>query len=436
MAKTAEATNPADTADPAPRPQPATPSTARAINDRAALDLFVTRGPLTALALAEATGLAKPTVADLLARLQESGLVTQIGEVKTDKRGPNAKLYALAAKRACVAGIDARAEVVHLSLAGLAGQHLAATTVQVPPNLPEDAVLDRVADSLLDLAAQTSAPLMAVTIGMPGLVDPTTGQVGRARMSPSWHTRLAEAVRARTGLPPAAVHLENEVNLAAIAEQRLLAEQGIDTFALLWLGAGVGAAVVLDGRLRRGASGGAGEIGYLPVPGPLPRPGAWTGKHTDGGATPGGLPDSPPDGLPGGPPDGPSAEPAHRPAAADRGPDRQLDRGGSAIGALIDAKALAELTAALPPAHRMPAVADRVVFGVAAFAVTLDPGVVVLGGENGAAGGAELAALVERRLSEICPVPARVLPTAVPGNPILAGAVATALDRARAELWP
>ena len=410
MAKTAEATNPADTTDPAPRPQPATPSTARAINDRAALDLFVTRGPLTALALAEATGLAKPTVADLLARLQESGLVTQIGEVKTDKRGPNAKLYALAAKRACVAGIDARAKVVHLSLAGLAGQHLAATTVQVPPDLPEDAVLDRLADSLLDLAAQTPAPLMAVTIGMPGLVDPATGQVGRAKMSPSWHTRLAEAVRARTGLPPAAVQLENEVNLAAIAEQRLLAEQGIDTFALLWLGAGVGAAVVLDGRLRRGASGGAGEIGYLPVPGLLVRPG----------------------GLPG----GPSAEPSHRPAATDRGPDRQLDRCGSAIGALIDAQALDELTAALPPADRMPAVADRVVFGVAAFAVTLDPGVVVLGGENGAAGGAELAALVERRLSEICPVPARVLPTAVPGNPILAGAVATALDRARAELWP
>jgi predicted NBD/HSP70 family sugar kinase len=202
-------------------------------------------------------------------------------------------------------------------------------------------------------------------------------------------------VRVRTGLDQAAVLLENEVNLAAIAEHLLLAGQGIDTFALLWLGAGVGAALVLDGRLRRGASGGAGEIGYLPV--------AVTGTH------------------------GPL------------GPIRLLDCGAGGlvgVGGLAGAGALAELAGQVPPEQWLPAVADRVVFGVAAFAVTLDPGVVVLGGENGAAGGVELAGLVERRLAQICPVPARVLPTAVPGNPILAGAVATALDRARADLWP
>lgn len=390
MAKTVAATGPASAADSAAaRPHPATPSTARAINDRAALDLFAFRGPQTALDLAEATGLAKPTVADLLARLQDGGLVDLIGEVKSDKRGPNAKLYALSERRACVAGIDARAEVVHLSLAGLAGQALGEATMPVPPDLPEDAVLDRLADSLLALADEAPAPLTDVTIGMPGVVDPVTGQIGQGTKSPSWHTRLAEVVRARTGLDPAAVQLENEVNLAAIAEQALLAGQGIDTFALLWLGAGVGAAVVLDGRLRRGASGGAGEIAYLPV-------------------AMGGL----------------------------RGGARPIQLLGCGIGGIVRAGALEQLTDQLAPEEQLPAVADRVVFGVAAFAVTLDPGVVVLGGENGAAGGAELAGLVERRLAEFCPVPARVLPTAVPGNPILAGAVATALDRARARLWP
>ena len=369
MANTAQATGPGRAADPVLRPQPATPSTARAINDRAALDLFVSRGPLTALDLAEATGLAKPTVADLLGRLQEVGLVDQVGEVKTDKRGPNAKLYALSGRRACVAGIDARAEVVHLSLAGLAGQRLGESTLQVPPDLPEDAVLDRLADTLLALADGAPAPLAAVTIGMPGLVDPATGQIGGAKMSPSWHTRLAEVVRVRTGLDPTAVLLENEVNLAAIAEHLLLAEQGVDTFALIWLGTGVGAALMLDGRLRRGASGGAGEIGYLPV----------ASAAVDG------------------PP----------------GPVRMLDCG---VGGLIWSGALADLAERLPPAEVLPAVAERVMFGVAAFAVTVDPGLVVLGGENGAAGGLELARLVERRLAEFCPVPTRVLPTAVPGD--------------------
>jgi len=365
------------------KPSPATPSTARAINDRAALHLFAARGPLTALTLAEATGLAKPTIAELLARLQERGLVEPAGEVRSDKRGPNAKLYALAADRARVAGIDARADTVHLSVADLAGRTIAEHTVAIPPDLPADQVPDLLAAELLTLA---NHPLLAVTIGMPGLVNPTTGHLGPTPIGPLWHRRLAAAIIERTGLDQTAVHLENEVNLAAIAEHRLLTDQGIDTFALLWLDAGVGAAIVLDGRLRRGASGGAGEIGFLAAPGAHPQIDPVTGA--------GGICD------------------------------------------LLDAHALTTLTKDLPPAEHPAAIAGQVVYGVAAFALTLDPGVVVLGGANGSAGGAELADLVEHRLPEICPVLTRILPTIVPGNPVLAGAVATALDRARALLWP
>jgi len=383
------------------KPSPATPSTARAINDRAALHLFAARGPLTALTLAEATGLAKPTIAELLARLQERGLVEPAGEVRSDKRGPNAKLYALAADRARVAGIDARADTVHLSVADLAGRTIAEHTVAIPPDLPADQVPDLLAAELLTLANHPGhpadpadsahpdrppAPLLAVTIGMPGLVNPTTGHLGPTPIGPLWHRRLAAAIIERTGLDQTAVHLENEVNLAAIAEHRLLTDQGIDTFALLWLDAGVGAAIVLDGRLRRGASGGAGEIGFLAAPGAHPQIDPVTGA--------GGICD------------------------------------------LLDAHALTTLTKDLPPAEHPAAIAGQVVYGVAAFALTLDPGVVVLGGANGSAGGAELADLVEHRLPEICPVLTRILPTIVPGNPVLAGAVATALDRARALLWP
>ena len=60
---------------------------------------------------------------------------------------------------------------------------------------------------------------------------------------------------------------ENDVNLAAIAEAHSGAARGVDDFALVWIGRGVGLAVVLGGKLHRGAAGAAGEIGYLPVPG-------------------------------------------------------------------------------------------------------------------------------------------------------------------------
>ena len=68
------------------------------------------------------------------------------------------------------------------------------------------------------------------------------------------------------------VEYENDVNLAAVAEQRLGAARGHDDFVLLWNEEGLGAALVIGGRLHRGWTGGAGEVGFLPVPGtPLVR---------------------------------------------------------------------------------------------------------------------------------------------------------------------
>ncbi|MGW5103737.1 ROK family protein [Streptomyces sp. NPDC004100] len=107
--------------------------------------------------------------------------------------------------------------------------------------------------------------LHTVGIGAPGLVDPATGELRDSSGLPAWHRSLVAALQER--LPGARVTVENETNLAAVAEQREGAARDRDTFVLLWLGHGVGAAVVLDGTLRRGASGGTGEIGFLPVPG-------------------------------------------------------------------------------------------------------------------------------------------------------------------------
>src|SRR5438309_2156581 len=88
---------------------------------------------------------------------------------------------------------------------------------------------------------------------------------------PRWQRGLLAALRDDL---KRAVVFENDVNLAAVAEAYTGAAKGVDDFVLLWLGRGVGMAVVLGGRLHRGVSGAAGEIGYLPVAGaPVPRGG-------------------------------------------------------------------------------------------------------------------------------------------------------------------
>jgi hypothetical protein len=72
--------------------------------------------------------------------------------------------------------------------------------------------------------------------------------------------------------------------------------------------------------------------------------------------------------------------------------------------------------------------------GVAAVCVVLDPGLVVLGGEVGLAGGPALAGRVAAEVGRICPARPQVVPTGVSGNPVLRGAILAAVDQARSEL--
>ncbi|MYV96839.1 ROK family protein, partial [Streptomyces sp. SID3343] len=200
------------------------------------------------------------------------------------------------------------------------------------------------------------------------------------------------------------VVLENEANLAGIAEQRLGAARGLDTYVLVWLGAGIGACVVLDGRLRRGASGGSGELGFLPVPG--------TGRLPTCTDCKGGF---------------------H--SLASGGAIELLATDFGLVGSAEDVVRSAATDATGAGAALLDALAERLVLGVAALTVILDPGCVVLGGETGRAGGTPLADRVEARLAELTPQRTRVLPGTVPGNPILRGAVLTALDTARDALF-
>ena len=107
-------------------------------------------------------------------------------------------------------------------------------------------------------------------IGTPGAFDPGTQRLRYARHLPGWHdpqllSQLRRALEIR-------IEVENDVNLAAVAELSLGAARGCDNFVLLWGEEGVGAAMVIEGRLHRGFTGGAGEVGFLPLPGtPLVR---------------------------------------------------------------------------------------------------------------------------------------------------------------------
>ncbi|MFF5976051.1 ROK family transcriptional regulator [Streptomyces sp. NPDC012769] len=373
----------------------ASPSTARAINDRLALRLLQAEGPLTATQLKTLTGLSRPTVADLVERLRDSGLVHVVGESGAERRGPNAKLYGIVADRAHLAALDVRTRSVTVVVADLLGTTLAEASLPIDEGAAPGPAADRAVALLERTAAEAGAArLHSVAVGAPGLIDPATRELRDTAQLPEWHRRLIAALQERL---PAAVLVENEVNLAAVAELREgAARQDRDTFVLLWLGQGVGAAIVLDGRLRRGASGGAGEIGFLPVPGTSGLPSA---HGCDGGF----------DEL----------------ACA------------AAVAALARTHGLDPATA-LESGHApfLDALADRLAIGAAAVAAVLDPGCVVLAGETGHRGGPGLAARVEARLAELSPLRTEVRATTLGDAAILRGALLTARDAAQDALFP
>jgi predicted NBD/HSP70 family sugar kinase len=384
----------------------ATPATARAINDRLALDLLLRRGALTAAELRSLTGLSRPTISELLARLQEAGLVAMAGESNAVRRGPNARLYELVTDRAHVAGIDVRKDRVTIAVADLRGAVLA-STVQ-PVGDPARGPVGTTIEALLDTVRRAGdGALHTLVVGAPGLIDPATGQLRRTIGLPEWHRELVAELRARLRVP---VLLENEVNLATLAEMRLGAARDRDTFALLWLGESIGGGTILDGQLRRGASGGAGELGFLPVPGAGGLPSATdcsNGFH--------------------------SIVSSAAVCALARKHGIQTAAGMDAVAA--EGAVRAAQAAGRPGERFLDELAGNVAVGAAAICVVLDPGCLVLGGEVGRAGGPALAERVAARLAGISPVHTEVRAAEVPGSAVLAGAVLIAQDAAQADLF-
>ncbi|MFB9836963.1 ROK family transcriptional regulator [Actinoallomurus acaciae] len=386
--------------------RPGTPRLLRELNDRSALDLLVSSGPLTRTQIGERTGLSKVTASQLLSRLEERGLVAVVGE-QAGGRGPNAALYAVVPSSAYVAGLDVGPRGVTAGIADITGHIAAEISVE-----PGDDAVSLVHNAVVKACRTAKVPLAklhALVIGTPGVVDPRTGDVEFIYDLPHWHAGVLEALRRDLRLP---VVIENDVNLGALAEKENGAARDVDDFALLWADRGLGLAVVLGGRLHRGFSGGAGEIGYLPVPGAaLPE------KDTE--SVTWGMP-----ALAGG---------LGALAGADAVRDLAREHGFDEPTATECVRAAASAGASGGPF--LDALATRLAYGVASVTIVLDPELILISGELGRAGGERLIGRIQEAVGRICPTSPRVALSQVVGNPVLQGALLAALDRARDEVF-
>lgn len=234
----------------------------RRSNELKVLEELYRHSPATRAGLAKQVGLTKPTVSAALTTLIGSELVERVGgDQSASKYG--AELFRSAGRSLPVLGVDVGTRFVRVQLAGLDDVLLAAVEEELP-----EPTLVAVFDSILRLRERVCAEagidpvtIQAVGVGIPGVVRPQTQRVAMAGGIEGLNgCDLSEGLGDLLGTP---IVVENDVNVAAIAEHRYGACAGQDDFAMISVGAGVGVAIVLGGRLRGGARGSAGEVDRL-----------------------------------------------------------------------------------------------------------------------------------------------------------------------------
>ncbi|MET7421421.1 ROK family transcriptional regulator [Dactylosporangium sp. NPDC005555] len=379
----------------------------RAMNDAAALSHILERGPLTRGDLRELTGLSKPTISEALRRLTEAKLVTVVGYVSAGP-GPNAEVYAVNPDAAYSVALSVRDRAAS---PGASGSDLPTVTAAVTDLAgivrgrldlavdftrtdPVSAVVDAVQDVCKE-ARIAPDPVAQVQIAVAGSFDPRTDVLHHVEV-PGWsRPGLLDDLRRRLGVP---VGVDNDVNLAAVAERAHGAGRDAESFTLLWLGeAGLGLAIDLGGALLRGARGGAGEIGYMPMmlPGVTGGGRGFTGRvdfqDLVGGA-----------------------------AVLDLAAEYGIQE-STAAGTMTTAVARA---GSRDDAARsfITTLAGRIAIGLSAVVAVLDPPLVVIGGEVGQAGGDVLSTAVATALAEAAPLETAIAASTLHDDAALLGA--------------
>lgn len=358
---------------------PGTQSWLRAHNDRLALRLLLDNGPLSRAQLGELSGMSKPTAGQMIARLEKLGLIAPAGQV-TGQRGPNAVAYGVRTDAITGVAVSMLADSIQAVLVDPTGTEHA--VVDLPTTgrhrSPVSDVTSAV-EAACAAAGVAQESVSVVAVGVQAAVDEAADTLSLTDTLPGWPAQGVRAkLEAATGLT---VVLENDVNLATLAERAQAATAAEPGFVYLWIGHGIGLGIDNAGTIQRGTTGSAGEIGYLEIPRSAAELDPEAGDYTD---------------LLGGPK-----------------VTWLLGGEGDRLDAVLPL--LAERSDVVEQLARRIALALRPIHAV------LDPGLIVLGGPTCLAAGSALSLLVADQLAACCPG-LRVRLSEAGDQPILLGA--------------
>jgi predicted NBD/HSP70 family sugar kinase len=226
-------------------------------------------GQISRAEIARRTGLSRSTVSSLVADLQADGLVVERpepGSAHGDQGGRPPILLSFDASAGAAVGIDFGHSHLRVAVSDLASTILAERTRPLDTDHDAQEGLDAAADLVETTLAEAGvdrAAVLGAGMGLPGPIESGEGVVGTSAILPGWIGMTAEAeMRRRLEIP---VMVDNDANLGALAEAAFGAGRAAGDLVYLKVSSGIGAGLILNGRLYRGAGGLAGELGHVLV---------------------------------------------------------------------------------------------------------------------------------------------------------------------------
>ncbi|MDX6664419.1 MAG: hypothetical protein QOG68_625 [Solirubrobacteraceae bacterium] len=229
------------------------------------IDVLRQTGMASRAEIARLAGLSRTTVSSLVVELQGSGLVMEVsGATANGSRGRPAVLLALQPAAGAVVGVDFGHTHLRVALADLSSRVLAERHRELDVDRAAEVALSAAAEVVAEVLEESGidrSRVVGVGMGLPGPVDRNTGTLGSSVILPSWAgLQPARELERRLGLP---INVDNDANLGALGELSAGAARGHTDVIYLKLASGIGAGLILGGRLHRGVTGMAGELGHV-----------------------------------------------------------------------------------------------------------------------------------------------------------------------------
>ena len=233
------------------------------LNQSRVLDAVRRSDRVSRVELAERTGLTAQTVSNIVRRLLESGLVLEDGRA-TSRGGKPATMLRLNAGAYYAVGMHIDPASTTLVVTDLAGRVVARSRRRTPSAQGPRRVIDALSRSVGAIVEKAGIPdrVLGLGVATPGPIDTSGGAVTPPNL-PGWRSvPLREALEEGTGLE---VVIDNDATAATIGERWSGGERRSSDMAFVYVGTGVGGGLVLDGRVYRGSTWNAAEIGHLTV---------------------------------------------------------------------------------------------------------------------------------------------------------------------------